>query len=59
MKFILRRASEYCAGGQEIEINTLDELIKLVKKEECAIIVEYDSFSKDCENLTVYDDYLE
>lgn len=59
MKFILSRASQDCSKGQEVEINTLEELIELVKKEECAIIVEYDRSSKDCKELTVYDDYLE
>lgn len=59
MKFILHRASQVCEDGLDVEINTLEELIELVKKEECAIVVEYDSWSKDCKELTVYDDYLE
>ena len=59
MKFILRRASQVCEDGQEIEINTLEELIELVKKEECGIVVDYDWISKDCKELTVYDGYLE
>lgn len=59
MRFILHRASQCCGKGQEVEINTLEELIELVKKEECAIVVEYDWSSKDCKELTVYDSYLE
>ena len=34
MKFILHRASQVSEDGQEIEINKLEELIELVKKEE-------------------------
>lgn len=59
MKFILHRASQVCEDGLDVEINTLEELIELVKKEECAIVVGYDEWSKDCKELTVYDDYLE
>ena len=59
MKFILHRASQVCEDGLDIEINTLEELIELAKKEECAIVVKYDLWSKDCKELTVYDDYLE
>lgn len=59
MKFILHRASQMCEDGLDIEINTLEELIELVKKEECAIVIRYDWETKDCKELTVYDDYLE
>ena len=48
-----------CNKGKEIEINTLEELIELAKKEKCGIVVDYDWMSKDCKELTVYDDYLE
>ena len=59
MKFILRRASQMCDKGKEIEINTLEELIELAKKEKCGIVVDNDWISKDCKELTVYDGYLE
>lgn len=60
MKFTLRKASDLMGKNpREIEINTLEELIELVKKEECAVIVEFDADTKEVTELTVYDYWIE
>ena len=62
MKLKLRRASNEPLSTviKEVEINTIEDLIALEKKEEHPIIlVEY--FTDDAEDfsLLVYDDYIE
>jgi len=57
MKFVFRRASEF-NKDEEVEINTLTELLKLIDEEGCDIIVGTER-SDGKRVLIVYDDYME
>jgi len=61
MKFILAKASNRCYKD-EIEINSIDELINFVKKE-WPIILEQEYIDRDTPKneftITIYDDYIE
>ena len=63
MKFKLHYTHSY-GNYKDIEINTLEELLKLVKKEKCWIIINFqsDHWREDIKwqwTLEVYDDYRE
>jgi hypothetical protein len=53
LKFKVTKASDLDCEF-EVEIKTLEELFKFVKECGSAVIIE-----KDCERLTVYDNWLE
>lgn len=62
MKFKLHYTHNY-GQYKDIEINTLEELLKLVEKEECWIIIDKKDYLRgDMKwqwTLEVYDDYRE
>lgn len=64
MKAVLTKASDILHFKEIIEINTLEDLIKLKEKYNCPIIFsDAMSFSKEKETcpyeLLIYDDYIE
>lgn len=56
MKFNLCRSSSR-ASEEEIELTSLEELIALINKEDCSIIVSVDCDGE--QSLEVYDGYRE
>lgn len=63
MKFKLHYTHSY-GNYKDVEINTLEELLKLVKKKKCWIIINFqnDHWREDIKwqrTLEVYDDYRE
>lgn len=63
MKFKLHYTHSY-SNYKDVEINTLEELLKLVKKEKCWIIINFQNYHwrEDIKwqwILEVYDDYRE
>ena len=63
MKFKLHYTHSY-GQYKDIEINTLEELLKLVEEKNCGIIVDFKKYhwNKDIAwqwTLEVYDDYRE
>lgn len=60
MKFILRRTSDY-SKTSEVEINTLEELLKLEKDERCELIIGNHDYgeNKGLPFIEIYDDWRE
>ena len=59
MKAVLTKASDILHFKEIVEINTLEDLIKLKEKYNCPIIFS-DSKEKICPyELLIYDDYIE
>lgn len=53
MKFTIAKASDW-DYEDEVEIKTLEELVKFIKEYDKAVVIE-----KDCKRIIIYDDYLE
>ena len=58
MKGILKSASDNFVP-REVEINTLDDIIKLIDEFDCDIIVGRDSDDEKRLEITVYDGFVE
>lgn len=60
MKFKVDKASDLLADPIEVEINTLEDLMKLSKENHNhRLILQFTFCGEPQPNITIYDDYIE